>query len=144
MRESLKAGLEGTFRYRVPESKTVPFIYEEAQDFQSMPRVFATGFMVALVEWACVDLIKPHLDWPREQTLGTHVDLSHLAATLPGMTVEVRARLERVEGRKLFFSVSARDDLDVITEGRHERHVIDKARFDERVETKRARFERAT
>ena len=141
MRETLTAGLEGTFRYRVPDNKTVPFIYEEAQDFQSMPRVFATGFMVALVEWACVDLIKPHLDWPREQSLGTHVDLSHLAATLPGMSVEVRARLERVEGRKLVFHVSARDDLDVITEGRHERHVIDKSRFDQRVAAKRARFE---
>ena len=140
MRETLKAGLEGTFRYRVPDNKTVPFIYEEAKDFQSMPRVFATGFMVALVEWACVDLIKPHLDWPREQSLGTHVDLSHLAATLPGMSVEVRARLERVEGRKLVFQVSARDDLDLVTEGRHERHVIDKSRFDERVEAKRARF----
>jgi len=141
MRETLKAGLEGTFRYRVPDNKTVPFIYEEAQDFQSMPRVFATGFMVALVEWACVDLIKPHLDWPREQSLGTHVDLSHLAATLPGMSIEVRVRLERVEGRKLVFHVSARDDLDLITEGRHERHVIDKPRFDERVAAKRARFE---
>jgi fluoroacetyl-CoA thioesterase len=141
MRETLKAGLEGTFRYRVPDNKTVPYIYEEAQDFQSMPRVFATGFMVALVEWACADLIKPHLDWPREQTLGTHVDLSHTAATLPGMTVEVSARLERVEGRKLVFRVSARDDLDVITEGRHERHVIDKARFDERLAAKRARWD---
>jgi fluoroacetyl-CoA thioesterase len=141
MRETLKAGLEGTFRYRVPDNKTVPFIYDEAPDFKAMPRVFATGFMVALVEWACVDLIKEHLDWPREQTLGTHVDLSHLAATLPGMTIEVRTRLERVEGRKLVFQVSARDDLDVITEGRHERHVIDRARFDERVAAKRARFE---
>jgi len=69
------------------------------------------------------------------------VDLSHLAATLPGMSIEVRARLERVEGRKLVFHVSARDDLDLITEGRHERHVIDKPRFDERVAAKRARFE---
>ena len=140
MRETLKAGLEGTFRYRVPDNKTVPFIYEEAPDFQAMPRVFATGFMVALVEWACVELIKPHLDWPREQSLGTHVDLSHVAATLPGMSVEVRARLESVEGRKLVFRVSARDDLDLITEGRHERHVIDKSRFDERVAAKGARF----
>jgi fluoroacetyl-CoA thioesterase len=140
MRESLKAGLEGTFRYRVPESKTVPFIYQEAQDFQQMPRVFATGFMVALVEWACLDLVKPHLDWPQEQTLGTHVDLSHLAATLPGMTVEVSARLDRVEGRKLVFSVSARDDFDLITEGRHERMVVDRQRFDERLATKRARL----
>ena len=141
MRDTLKAGLEGTFRYRVPENKTVPFIYEESHDLQVMPRVFATGFMVALVEWACLDLIKPHLDWPREQSLGTHVDLSHVAATLPGMEVEVRARLESVEGRKLVFRVSARDDLDLITEGRHERVVIDKSRFEERVAAKRARFE---
>ena len=139
MRDSLSAGLQGTFRYRVPETKTVPHIYEEAQDFQQMPRVFATGFMVALVEWACIDLGKPHLDWPREQTLGTHVDLSHVAATLPGMTVEVTTRLERVEGRKLVFSVSARDDLDLITEGRHERMVVDRQRFDERLESKRSR-----
>ena len=143
MRDTLTAGLEGTFRYRVPESKTVPYIYEEAQDFQQMPRVFATGFMVALVEWACADLVKAHLDWPREQTLGTHVDLSHLAATLPGMTVEVRARLDRVEGRKLVFVVSARDDLDLITEGRHEPIVVDKQRFDERLAAKRSRLEAA-
>jgi fluoroacetyl-CoA thioesterase len=141
MRDSLRAGLEARFRYRVPESKTVPYIYEEAQDFQQMPRVFATGFMVALVEWACADLVKPHLDWPREQTLGTHVDLSHLAATLPGMTVEVRARLERVEGRRLVFAVSARDELDLITEGRHERTIIDRQRFEERLAAKRARVE---
>ena len=143
MRETLKTGLEGTFRYRVPESKTVPYIYEEAHDFQQMPRVFATGFMVALVEWACVHLIKPHLDWPREQTLGTHVDLSHVAATLPGMTVEVRARLDRVEGRRLFFTVSARDDLDLITEGRHERMVVELQRFEERLAAKRSKLEAA-
>jgi len=143
MRDSLSAGLQGTFRYRVPEAKTVPYIYEEAQDFQQMPRVFATGFMVALVEWACIDLVKPHLDWPREQTLGTHVDLSHVAATLPGMTVEVTTTLERVEGRKLVFSVSARDDLDLITEGRHERMVVDRQRFEERLAVKRSRVEAA-
>jgi fluoroacetyl-CoA thioesterase len=141
MRDSLRAGLEGNFRYRVPESKTVPYIYQEAPDFQQMPRVFATGFMVALVEWACVDLVKPHLDWPREQTLGTHVDLSHVAATLPGMTVEVHVRLERVEGRRLVFAVSARDELDLITEGRHERTVIDRERFEERLAAKGARLE---
>jgi fluoroacetyl-CoA thioesterase len=84
MRDTLRAGLEGTFRYRVPDSKTVPRIYEEAADFQMMPRVLATGYMVALVEWACIELVKPHLDWPAEQSLGTHVDLSHTAATPAG------------------------------------------------------------
>jgi fluoroacetyl-CoA thioesterase len=139
VRDTLRAGLEATYRYRVPESKTVPRIYEEAADFQAMPRVLATGYMVALVEWACIELIKPHLDWPREQSLGTHVDLSHTAATPPGLTVEIRTRLAAVEGRKLTFSASAHDGIDAITEGRHERHVIDAARFNAKVEAKIAR-----
>jgi len=143
MKASLRAGLEGTFRYRVPESKTVPRIYEEAPDFQLMPDVLATGYLVALAEWACIELVKPHLDWPREQTLGTHVDLSHIAATPPGMTVEIHARLESVEGRKLVFAVKARDDAEAISEGRHERHVIDAARFEGKVAGKRERAEKA-
>ena len=129
MKDSLRAGLEGVFRYRVPDSKTVPHIYPEAPDFQLMPRVFATGYLVALAEWACLELIKPHLDWPAEMTLGTHVDLSHAAATPPGFTVEVRVRLEQVEGRKLVFAVVAHDGVDEISRGRHERHVIDAQRF---------------
>ncbi|HUP97122.1 MAG TPA: thioesterase family protein [Usitatibacter sp.] len=137
MRDTLKPGLEATFRYTVPESKTVPRIYEEAPDFQMMPAVLATGYMVALVEWACIELIKPHLDWPREQSLGTHVNLSHTAATPPGLTVEVRTRLEAVEGRKLTFRVSGHDGVDPITEGSHERHVIDAARFEGKVAAKR-------
>jgi fluoroacetyl-CoA thioesterase len=129
MKDTLRAGLDGVFRYRVPESKTVPRIYPEAPDFQLMPRVFATGYMVALAEWACIELIKPHLDWPREMTLGTHVSLSHAAATPPGLTIEVRTRLEQVEGRKLVFALSAHDGIDQITAGTHERHVIDAQRF---------------
>jgi fluoroacetyl-CoA thioesterase len=137
MKASLRAGLEGTFRYRVTASKTVAHICEDAPDFQLMPEVLATGYLVALAEWACVELVKPHLDWPREQTLGTHVDLSHLAATPPGMTLEIAVRLESVEGRKLVFSLSARDALDQVSAGRHERHVIDAARFDQKVAAKR-------
>jgi fluoroacetyl-CoA thioesterase len=138
VRDTLRPGLEATYRYRVPESKTVPRIYEEAPDFQMMPAVLATGYLVALAEWACIELIKPHLDWPREQTLGTHIDLSHLAATPPGLTVEVRTRLESVEGRKLVFAVSAHDGVDTIGEGRHERHVILAERFAAKVAAKAA------
>lgn len=139
MKESLRAGLEGTYRYRVTEARTVPRICGDAPDFQMMPGVLATGYMVALAEWACIELVKPHLDWPHEQTLGTHVNLSHLAATPPGFTVEIRTRLEAIEGRKLVFKVSAHDGVDKITEGVHERHVIDAARFERKVAEKRAR-----
>jgi fluoroacetyl-CoA thioesterase len=139
VRETLRAGIEGTFRYRVPASKTVPRIYPEAPDFQLMPEVLATGYLVALCEWACIELIKPHLDWPREQSLGTRVDLSHLAATPPGLTVEIHARVVEIDGRKLVFAVSAHDGVDTISEGRHERHLIDAQRFNAKVEAKRAR-----
>ena len=84
MKQTLRAGLEGIYRYRVPETRTVPRIYEDAPDFQMMPAVLATGYLVALAEWACIELVKPHLDWPGEQTLGTRVDLTHVAATPPG------------------------------------------------------------
>jgi fluoroacetyl-CoA thioesterase len=136
VKASLRPGLQGTFRYRIPESKTVPRIYPEAPDFQMMPAVFATGYLVALCEWACIELIKPHLDWPREQSLGTHVSLSHLAATPPGLEVELSVRVTAVEGRKLTFAVSAHDGVDRITEGTHERHAIDAARFEGKLAAK--------
>ena len=139
MKDSLRPGITRTFRYRVPDSKTVPRIYPEAPDFQMMPAVLATGYMVALCEWAAIELIKPHLDWPREMTLGTHVDLSHTAATPPGFEVEVTATLTAVEGRKLVFAIRARDDVEAISEGRHERHVIDAQRFADKVAQKQAR-----
>jgi fluoroacetyl-CoA thioesterase len=104
--------------------------------FREMPAVLATGFMVGLMEWACIELLRPHLDWPAEQSLGTHVDFSHLAATPPGMTVTVDATLESIEGRKLVFSVVAHDGVDTISTGRHERAVIDVARFQSRLAKK--------
>jgi len=136
MKDTLKAGLTYQFRFKVPDSKTVPALYPESEAFQQMPQVLATGYMVGLMEWACIEALRPHLDWPREQSLGTHVDFSHLAATPPGMTVTVDVRLDKVEGRKLTFSVSAHDDVDKITEGRHERYIIDFARFNAKVAEK--------
>ena len=129
MKDTLKPGLSHQFRFKIPPSKTVPQLYPESEMFQQMPDVLATGYMVGLVEWACIDALRPHLDWPREQSLGTHVSFSHLAATPPGLTVTVDVRLDKVEGRKLTFSISAHDGVDQITAGIHERIVIDAARF---------------
>jgi fluoroacetyl-CoA thioesterase len=138
MKETLKPGLSFEFRYKVPDNKTVPHLYLEAEDFQAMPEVLATGFMVGLMEWACIDAIRPHLDWPREQSLGTHVNFSHLAATPPGLTVTVSGTLDRVEGRKLCFSLVAHDGVDKISEGTHERFVIDATKFEGKVAEKTA------
>ena len=136
MKDSLKPGLEHSFQFTVTDAKTVPNIYPEAVDFQAMPRVFATGYMVALLEWACVDAIKPHLDWPAEQSVGTHIDVSHQAATPPGLTVTVQVRLDAVDGKRLKFSVGAHDGVDTISEGTHERFVIDAEKFNARLQKK--------
>src|ERR1041385_3881194 len=99
MKDTLKPGLEFEFQYRVPPSKTVPAFFPESPEFQQMPEVFATGFMVGLLEWTCVQALNPHLDWPQEQTVGTHINVSHLAPTPPGLLVTARVRLVEVDGR---------------------------------------------
>lgn len=136
MKDTLKPGLTHRFQFRIPPAKTVPHLYPESRMFQEMPEVLATGYLVGLVEWACIEALRPHLDWPREQSVGTHVNLSHLAATPPGLTVTVDLRLEKIEGRKLSFSISAHDGVDKITEGSHERVVVDADRFRSRVAAK--------
>ena len=136
MKPSLKAGLEHEFRLTVPASKTVPALYPESALFQEMPQVLATGYLVGLMEWACIEALRPHLDWPREQSLGTQVSFSHLAATPPGLTVTVSVRLDKVEGRKLSFTLKAHDGVDTISEGTHERFVIDVERFNAKLATK--------
>ena len=136
MKPSLQPGIRYEHRFVVPASKTVPALYPEADEFRVMPEVFATGFLVGLLEWACLKAINPHLDWPLEQTVGTRIDVTHSAATPPGMAVVATVELLAVEGRKLVFAVRAHDGVDVISEGRHERHVIIKERFDARVRAK--------
>jgi fluoroacetyl-CoA thioesterase len=136
MKDTLQAGMTFRFEYRIPETKTVPHLYPESDMFREMPAVLATGYMVGLMEWACIEALRPHLDWPREQSLGTHVDFSHLAATPPGLTVTVDVHLDSIDGRKLCFSVSAHDGVDKITEGTHERVIIDAARFNAKIDEK--------
>jgi fluoroacetyl-CoA thioesterase len=137
LKDSLKPGIRYEHRFVVPTSKTVPSLYPESEEFMAMPEVFATGFLVGFLEWACIKAINPHLDWPREQTVGTHIDVSHEAATPPGLEVTATVELVALEGRKLVFAVEAHDGVDLISKGRHERFVIDKERFDAKVGQKR-------
>lgn len=141
MKPTLKLGIKHKKRFTVPPEKTVPALYPESEEFQSMPEVFATGFFVGLIEWTCIEAVNPHLDWPEEQTLGTHVDVTHEAATPPGFAVTVRVELVEVEGRKLTFDVEAFDEAGVIGRGKHERFIINRKRFNSRMEDKLARRE---
>ena len=69
MKESLKPGIKYEHKFKVPLSKTVPALYLESEEFVAMPEVFATGFLVGFLEWACIKAINPHLDWPKEQSV---------------------------------------------------------------------------
>jgi fluoroacetyl-CoA thioesterase len=136
MLPSLHPGLSYEFKYEVPTNKTVPHLLPEATELQQMPEVLATGFMVGLIEWTCIQAISPHIDWPREQSVGIYVDLSHTAPTPPGFTLTVKVTLTAVEGRKLTFDVVADDGVDQITKGTHQRFVIDAAKFNQNVAQK--------
>jgi len=139
MKATLKPGIRYEHKFVLPPTKTVPALYPEAPEFLLMPEVFATGYLVGFLEWACIKAVIPHLDWPHEQSLGTHIDVSHEAATPPGLEVTASVELIAVQGRKLTFTVSAHDGVDLISQGRHERFVIDKQKFDAKVAAKAAR-----
>ena len=142
MKDSLQPGLTFEFQYKVPENRTVPFLLPESPEFEIMPKVLATGYMVGLIEWTCIQAINPHLDWPKEQTVGTCVKFSHVAATPPGLTITIKTKLETVEGRNLVFSVIVSDGVDKISEGIHERVVVDAAKFNAKAEAKALRASR--
>jgi fluoroacetyl-CoA thioesterase len=145
MKPTLQPGAKTEFAFRVPATKTVPHLYPEAHEFQLMPTVFATGFMVGLMEWTCLHILAPHLD-EGEGSLGVHIDISHTAATLPGQTVTVEAECTKVDGRRVHFHVKAHDGLDLIGEGDHQRVIVDWDRYEERVneKAKRARVAAVT
>ncbi len=136
MKDSLAVGLTHAITYKVPETKTVPYVYEDSDDFAVMPKVFATAFLVGLLERCCLELLIPHLDWPEEQTVGTHIDVSHTAATPPGLTVTVQSELIEIDRKRLVFEVSAHDGIDPISSGRHERFIIDAEQFNAACEAK--------
>ena len=139
MKNTLKPGIESAFTFHIPGTKTVPALYPESAEFQEMPEVFATGFLVGFLEWACIQAVNPHLHWPAEQTVGTHIDVSHVAATPAGFDVTAKVKLSEVNGRRLLFEVEAHDGVEMISKGKHERFIINKDKFVAKMKEKLAR-----
>lgn len=98
-------------------------------------RVFATPMMIALMEGTCADSVAPFLE-PGQGTVGTHVNVSHCAATPVGMRVRCESELVEVDRRRLVFKVVAYDERGIIGEGTHERFVIDSAKFQSKIDAK--------
>jgi fluoroacetyl-CoA thioesterase len=100
--------------------------------------VLATPRLVGLLEEAGIRAVQPHLP-PGAGTVGTRIDVKHLAATPVGMRVRARAVLREVDGRRYVYDVEAHDEVEKVAEGTHERFQISQARFLERVAEKARR-----
>jgi fluoroacetyl-CoA thioesterase len=138
MKSTLQPGIKASFSYVVPDDKTVPHLFGDSPEMQAMPAVFATGFMVALMERTCMLALAPHLD-EGEGSVGVHVDVSHDAATPAGFTVTVEAEVTEVDGRRVWFQVMAHDGADMIGEGYHARFVVNWDTFNAKVAAKQAK-----
>ena len=139
MSPELQAGICFEWQYTVPQRATVTALFHDTPLACDMPAVMATGYMVGLMELACTQGIMPYVDWPHEQSLGTHVSFSHLAATPPGMTLTIKGEVTAVIGKRIRFKVEAWDGLDKISEGEHERCLITPEKFHLRLADKIAR-----
>ena len=126
--DDLRPGLRHSRTMTVSEPFTVPAQARLFDPATEMPPVFATAQMIALVEWTCVAALAPYLA-PRQRSVGTRVDMSHIAATPVGMSVTAEVELLEIDGRRLRFRASCRDAVDTIGEGLHERTIVDHARF---------------
>ena len=131
MEQSLAPGLTGSRRVTVDAARTIDFMGDEA-------RVYATPALVGDIEHTCRDLIVAHLP-AGQDSVGTIIDIAHLAPTPLGMEVTVTVSVAEIDGRRVVFDVSASDPLDTICKGRHERFVVDTERTVARLKAKAAR-----
>lgn len=131
MKPSLAAGLSRSVSYEVTRERTIDFMGEKA-------RVYATPMLVRDIEMACRELLLEHLD-VGEDSVGTRIEVDHLAATLLGMPVTLVVTLESLEGRAASFTIDGRDGVEAICRGRHKRFIVDVATTEKRLAAKAAK-----
>ena len=135
MKPSLVAGTTAIRQITVDRERTIDFMGEKA-------RVYATPMLVRDVEIACRDLLLAHLD-KGEDSVGTRIELDHLAPTLLGMPVTLTLTVAEVKGRAVTLDVEGRDSVDAICRGRHHRFVVDVKSTEARLAAKAAKAEAA-
>lgn len=131
MKDSLRPGVSRVSKIDIDRGRTIGFMGEEG-------RVYGTPYLVMDIEQTCRKLLLDHAD-PGEESVGTDVSIQHLAPTLLGMTVEITVTVAEVEGRKVRFTVSAKDELDQICTGTHGRFMVDIDKTVERLKAKAAK-----
>ena len=117
MKNTLQAGVTESATVDVDRERTIDFMGEKA-------RVYATPMLVRDIEIACRDLLGKHLE-PGEDSVGTRVELDHLAATLMGMRVDLTVSIAEIKGRVVTFDIAGRDNVEPICCGRHQRFIVD-------------------
>ncbi len=127
---SIEPGLKAELTITVQESDTARFSAGEG-----FPAVLSTPRLVGYLERTAHQALTPHLK-ENQGSVGTCINLRHLAATPVGMQARFCAELMEVDGRRLRFKVEAWDEMEKIAEGEHERFLIDRSRFDERLAEK--------
>lgn len=131
MKATLQAGLRSTSSFEVSRDRTIDFMGEKA-------RVYATPMLVRDIEMACRELLLQHLD-AGEDSVGTRVELDHVAATLMGMAVELEIELAEVKGRAATFKIEGRDSVEPICRAIHQRFIVDIATTEKRLAGKAAK-----
>jgi len=131
MKQSLRPGISKVRRLIVDRDRTISFMSEEG-------RVYGTPEFIRDIEHLCRDLLLEHTD-AGEDSVGIEVSIRHTAATPLGMDVEIAAKVTAVEGRKVTFEVSAKDEIDAIGMGSHNRFVVDVSKTFERLKAKAAK-----
>src|SRR5574341_1756135 len=131
MKTTLQTGISASRGFAIDAARTIDFMGEEA-------RVYATPMLVRDIEVTCRELLLEHLD-PGEDSVGTRVEIDHLAASLLGMKVTINAAVAEVKGRAVVFDISATDGVDTICRGRHARFVANVEQVKQRLKQKRAK-----
>ena len=129
----LAVGLKHVARVKVTDDMTPAHLRGEPL------RVLSTPDMIRLIERTAIEAVQPYLA-PGQATVGTRVDVAHLAGTLVGMTVTITVELIEVDRRKLGFRVEVRDELDEAGRGTHERFIVDGTQRLPRLQEKLSRW----
>ena len=132
MKDSLQAGIEGQREFEIDEERTIAFMGDEL-------RVYGTPYMVRDIEETSRLVVQEHLD-DGEETVGAHVSVDHLGASLIGMTATVSVRITEVDGQRVMLEAEVHDGIDLVGKAKHVRFVIDRARQAARLEKKRAQI----
>ena len=133
MKENLTAGISTTVKIKIDKERTIAFMGDKG-------RVYATPSMVLDIEASARKWLLKFLD-EGEDTVGTHVSVDHMGATVFGDTVEITITIDEINGRSIMMSAKVSDSLEEVGLGKHARFVVDKEKTFARLEEKRAIIE---